>query len=167
MVFYNCGIHTPVFPETFEERRGVSMATNKHQAPLCGEVYLVNFSGRGSTQRGLRPAVIFQNNKGNRYSPNVIVLPLTSSIKKRSQDTHVFLPADGTGLLRDSMVLCENPVCIPKTDLGEYITVLSPVYMGLIARASILASAAACFLDVSQLEVIMQRSSELNAVVAM
>ena len=131
-------------------------------SPLCGEVYLVRFTGAGSTQRGLRPAVIFQNNVGNRYSPNVTVLPLTSSIKKRAQDTHVFLPAAKTGLLRDSMVLCENPVCIPKEELGEYITVLSPLYMGLIARASILASAAVAYLDPSQLEEILRRASELN-----
>ena len=134
-------------------------------SPLCGEVYLVRFTGAGSTQRGLRPAVIFQNNVGNRYSPNVTVLPLTSSIKKRAQDTHVFLPAAKTGLLRDSMVLCENPVCIPKEELGEYITVLSPLYMGLIARASILASAAVAYLDPSQLEEILRRASELNITV--
>lgn len=134
-------------------------------SPLCGEVYLVRFAGAGSTQRGLRPAVIFQNNVGNRYSPNVTVLPLTSSIKKRAQDTHVFLPAAKTGLLRDSMVLCENPVCIPKEELGEYITVLSPLYMGLIARASILASAAVAYLDPSQLEEILRRASELNITV--
>lgn len=134
-------------------------------SPLCGEVYLVRFTGAGSTQRGLRPAVIFQNNVGNRYNPNVTVLPLTSSIKKRAQDTHVFLPAAKTGLLRDSMVLCENPVCIPKEELGEYITVLSPLYMGLIARASILASAAVAYLDPSQLEEILRRASELNITV--
>jgi mRNA interferase MazF len=106
--------------------------------------------------------VVFQNNIGNRYSPNVTVLPLTSSLKKRAQDTHVFLPASGTGLLRDSMVLCENPVCIPKEELGDYITILSPVYMGLIARASILASAAVAYLDPAQIDEIMRRATELN-----
>lgn len=143
------------------------MAAQRHTNPLCGEIYLVNFAGPGSTQRGLRPAVVFQNNIGNRYSPNVTVLPLTSSIKKRSQDTHVFLPAEGTGLLRDSMVLCENPVCIPKEELGAYITILSPVYMGMIARASILASSAASFLTLEQMETILERASELNAVARM
>lgn len=131
-------------------------------SPLCGEVYLVRFTGNGSTQRGLRPAVVFQNNIGNRYSPNVTVLPLTSSLKKRAQDTHVFLPASRTGLLRDSMVLCENPVCIPKEELGDYITILSPVYMGLIAKASILASAAVAYLDPAQIEDILRRATELN-----
>ncbi len=135
----------------------------RRTSPLCGEVYLVRFDGSGSTQHGLRPAVVFQNNKGNRFSPNVTVLPLTSSIKKMSQDTHVFLPAENTGLLRDSMVLCENPVCIPKEELGEYITILSPVYMGLIARASILASAAVSYLDPMQIDEIICRASELNA----
>ena len=143
------------------------MAFQRRTNPLCGEIYLVNFSGIGSIQRGLRPAVVFQNNTGNRYSPNVTVLPLTSSIKKRSQDTHVFLPAEGTGLLRDSMVLCENPVCIPKDDLGTYITILPPMYMGMIARASILASSAASFLTMEQMRTILERASELNAVTRM
>jgi mRNA interferase MazF len=136
--------------------------TKTELTPLCGEVYLVDFAGVGNTQRGLRPAVVFQNNTGNRYSPNVTVLPITSSLKKLSQDTHVLLPAKYTGLLRDSMVLCENPVCIPKSELREYITVLSPIYMGLIARASILASAAVAFLDLDQLDGILKRAVELN-----
>lgn len=135
----------------------------RETSPLCGEVYLVKFAGSGSTQRGLRPAVVFQNNTGNRYSPNVTVLPMTSSVKKMRQDTHVFLPAGNTGLLRDSMVLCENPVCIPKEDLGDYITILSPVYMGMIARASILASSAVSFLDPEQIDGIIKRAMELNA----
>lgn len=130
--------------------------------PLCGEVYLVCFDGDGSTQRGLRPAVFFQNNIGNRFSPNVTVLPMTSMIKKRKQDTHVFVPANGTGLQRDSMVLCENPVCIPKEELGAFITVLPVEYIGKIAEASILASSAVAYIDPAVFAAIHRRATELN-----
>lgn len=138
---------------------------NIRENPLIGEVYLVNFAGGGSTQRGLRPAVIFQNNTGNRYSPNVIVLPLTSSIKKTRQDTHVFIPASGTGLRRDSMVLCENPVCIPKSSLGNYLTSIPEEYMSKIAVASLLASSAVAYISVADVEAIMKRAEELNAMI--
>lgn len=58
------------------------------KTPQIGEVYLMKFSGSGSEQVGWRPGLVFQNNVGNSHSPNVIALPLTSSIKKTSQPTH-------------------------------------------------------------------------------
>ena len=61
------------------------------KTPQIGEVYLMKFSGSGSEQVGWRPGLVFQNNVGNSHSPNVIALPLTSSIKKTSQPTHVFV----------------------------------------------------------------------------
>ena len=135
-------------------------------SPMFGDVYLVNFVGEGSTQRGLRPAVIFQNNTGNRYSPNVTVLPMTSSIKKQRQVTHVFVPAEGTGLKVDSMVRCENPVCIPKYELGNYLTSLPKKYMGEIAEASLLASSAVAYLNGERLASVRRRAEKLNATCA-
>ena len=90
---------------------------SNNTAPRIGEVYLVKFEGDGTEQRGFRPALVIQNNIGNLHSPNVIVLPLTSQLKKVFQPTHVFLPAMETGLSRDSLVLCENPKCICKEKL--------------------------------------------------
>lgn len=82
---------------------------NKERVPQIGEVYLMKFGGSGSEQSGWRPGVVFQNNMGNAYSPNIIALPLTSSLKKTNQPTHVIIKAADSGLRRDSMVLCENP----------------------------------------------------------
>ena len=42
----------------------------------------------GSEQGGIRPAVIVQNNKGNKFSPTVLVIPMTSEIKKVNMPTH-------------------------------------------------------------------------------
>ena len=69
-----------------------------------GEVYLMKFDGTGNEQQGWRPGVVFQNNTGNQFSPNIIALPMTNSIKKKEQPTHVIIPAE-VGLNRDSMVL--------------------------------------------------------------
>lgn len=57
---------------------------------IRGEVYLVDFGqGFGSEQGGVRPAVIVQNNKGNKYSSTTIVVPITSKQTKARIPTHV------------------------------------------------------------------------------
>lgn len=119
--------------------------------PRLGEVYQMRFDGEGSAQCGWRPGVVFQNDIGNKYSPNIIALPLTSVLKKTSQPTHVVLNAERTGLRRDSMVLCENPACIPKDMVGEYITTLPASDMKRVAVANLLATSAIAYLDQSML----------------
>ncbi len=43
---------------------------------------MVNFSpGRGSEQRGLRPALIIQNDAGNQYAATTIIAAITSRIR--------------------------------------------------------------------------------------
>ena len=43
----------------------------------------------GSEQSGIRPVIVIQNDVGNKFSPTVIVAPLTSKIKKQTMPTHV------------------------------------------------------------------------------
>lgn len=124
---------------------------------------MVNFVGQGNEQHGWRPAVIFQNNTGNKFSPNVVVLPLTSSIKKKDLPTHVFIPAGGdTGIVKDSIVLCENPKCITKERLGSYIATLPESYLAEIAKANLLASSAIAYIPFQALLQIYQKSLDLN-----
>lgn len=127
-----------------------------------GEVYLMKFGGSGSEQSGWRPGVVFQNNIGNRFSPNIIALPLTSQLKKSSQPTHVILPASETGLNRDSMVLCENPERMSKDRIGSYLVTLPNKYMAKVAAANILASASISFLDPDVLLSLWQKSISMN-----
>lgn len=131
--------------------------------PCIGDIYFMRFGGSGSEQSGWRPGLVFQNNIGNAHSPNIIALPLTSSLKKVGQPTHVVLPAAETGLPRDSMVLCENPERMSKERLGRYVTTLSPSYLGQIAAASILASSAIAFLELDELRDIWMQARSLNA----
>ena len=44
----------------------------------------------GSEQGGIRPVLVVQNNVGNRYSPTVVVLPL-STAKKHYLPTHIHI----------------------------------------------------------------------------
>ncbi len=139
-------------------------ATTRSTHPLIGEVYMVKFDGAGSVQQKYRPALVFQNNVGNRYSPNVVVLPLTSVRKKTNQPTHVLVDAIDSGMKADSMVLCENPQSIPKEMLGDYVTTLPEKYMKQIAAASLLANSAISYLDISMLAVLLEKAAKLNAV---
>lgn len=136
---------------------------NANRQPQIGDVYLMRFGGSGSEQSGWRPGIVFQNNIGNAYSPNIIALPLTSQIKKSNQPTHVVLPAKETGLRKDSMVLCENPERMSKDRLGDYLTTIPAKYMAEIAAANILASAAIAYIDPDVLLALWQKAISLNA----
>lgn len=129
--------------------------------PKLGDIYLVNFSGTGSEQRGYRPGVVFQNNTGNQYSPNIIVLPLTSCVKKLSQPTHVFIPKSA-GVARDSVVLCENPERMSKERLGRYLGSLPKEYIGKIAVANLLSSSAISYIEPDMLLHAWQKALSLN-----
>lgn len=130
-----------------------------------GEVYLMKFEGTGSEQRGWRPGVVFQNNTGNQFSPNVIALPMTSSLKKIEQPTHVVIPSS-IGLNRDSMVLCENPERMSKNNIGAFLTTIPQKYMEQIAIASLLATSAISFISPEILLSVWQQAYLLNDRVA-
>lgn len=137
------------------------MARNERRY-FIGEIYFMNFSGSGSEQQGWRPGLVIQNNKGNEHSPNLIVLPLTSAIKKVKQPTHVVLEAETTGLRLDSMVLCENPQRMAKRNIGDYITKLSCSDMERVAVAYLLSSSALSFVNPDVLMDVYNQAVELN-----
>ena len=61
-----------------------------------GDIYLADMNPAiGSEQGGVRPVLIIQNNKGNKYSPTTIVACLTSRVHtKANLPTHYLLPDD-------------------------------------------------------------------------
>ena len=138
------------------------MDDNVNREFHLGEVYYMRFDGEGSEQNGWRPGLVFQNNTGNRFSPNIIALPLTSSLKKAGQPTHVVVSKDDSGLKMDSMVLCENPERMSKDRIGDYLTTLPDKYMADVAAASILASSAIAYLDINALISLHKRATLLN-----
>lgn len=138
---------------------------NITRAPQIGEVYRMKFGGSANEQCGWRPGLVFQNNIGNTYSPNIIALPLTSILKKANQPTHVIIKSSDTGLKKDSMVLCENPERMSKERIGEYITTLPDEYMKKIAEASLLSSSVISYLDIELLVSVWKKAVALNAAV--
>lgn len=86
-----------------------------------GEVYWAQLEERsGSIQSGVRPVVIFQNEAGNKFSPTVIVVPLTSKQSKKKLPTHVTIPKK-CGVPCDSIALMEQITTINKSQLGDKI----------------------------------------------
>ncbi len=54
-----------------------------------GEVYRCDLGDAvGSEQGGIRPVIVIQNDKGNKYSPTTIVIPFTTRYKPKYLPTH-------------------------------------------------------------------------------
>ena len=89
----------------------------------------------GSEQGGIRPVLVIQNDVGNRYSPTVIVLAVTGQLGKARLPTHVPIACEGTGLVRDSVVLAEQIRTLDKRRLRERIGALRPEVMARVGEA--------------------------------
>ncbi len=85
-------------------------------------------TGIGSEQNGLRPVMIVQNDKGNTYSPTVIVVPITSKPKKFYLPTHVYIGKQ-FGLPEDSMLLAEHIRTVDRKRLLGFIGIANAEFM--------------------------------------
>ena len=95
-----------------------------------GDIYLADLSdANGSEQGKVRPVVVIQNNRGNKYSPTTIVACLSSKVySKHHLSTH-YLLTEGLGLKYKSMVMCEQIRVLDKSRLIKKITKLDKRHM--------------------------------------
>jgi mRNA interferase MazF len=85
--------------------------------PERGEVYLVSFDpALGTEIQKTRPALILQNDIGNRHSPLTIVAAITSNVRRQGP-TSVLVSAPEGGLTVDSVVLLNQVRTIDKRRL--------------------------------------------------
>ncbi len=87
-----------------------------------GDVILVPFPfvtdfGRSKP----RPVVVVQNDVGNRYSPNLIVVAISSKVPDKGYPTNHRLTAGTAGLDRDSVVLASVILTIPKSNTLKHL----------------------------------------------
>ena len=75
----------------------------------------------GSEQGGVRPVIVVQNDVGNKYSPTIIVAPITSQLNKAKLPTHVKIRGNEFGLPKSSVALLEQFRTIDKRRLREKI----------------------------------------------
>ena len=89
----------------------------------------------GSEQGGVRPVIVVQNDTGNKYSPTIIVAPVTSQMNKAKLPTHVKLKGNNYGLPKNSVALMEQLRTIDKKRLREKIGSFSGNVMNKIDEA--------------------------------
>ncbi len=104
-----------------------------------GEIYWVDFeSVRGPEQGRLRPALVIQNDVGNRYSPITIVIPLTSCVSEKPYPQNVLLEA-GVGGLREDFELVSSQIrAVDKSRVGERLGSVPDKLMEAVERAILL-----------------------------
>jgi len=90
-----------------------------------GDVVFVNNTNEsGTVMLGNHPAVVIQNDKGNQFSPNIIVCYMTSQLKRLEMKTHVLLQHYDN--LKLSVVRAEQIATIDKNDVISVIGTLRP-----------------------------------------
>lgn len=91
----------------------------------------------GSEQNGNRPVVVVQNNIGNKYSPTVLIAPITSKTNlKPNLPTHVLLNKNGK-ITHNSIILIEQIRVIDKQRLQEFLCKIEPKKIDEINKAMI------------------------------
>jgi mRNA interferase MazF len=81
-----------------------------------GEIYWVEFDpAKGSEQGGLRPALIVQNDTGNRYSATTVIAAITRTMPPRPYPFVVVIEPSESGLLERSAVNCAQLATIQQT----------------------------------------------------
>ncbi|MGN0661848.1 MAG: type II toxin-antitoxin system PemK/MazF family toxin [Faecalibacterium sp.] len=101
----------------------------KDWKPQRGDIYFTRFDRQtGSEQSGSRPAIVIQNDVGNRFSPTLIVATLTSKTdKKATLPTHCLL--ENKILAAPSIVQAEQIFTVDKSRILHYMGRVSPYEM--------------------------------------
>jgi len=104
-----------------------------------GEIYWVDFEPvRGSEQGRLRPALVIQNDVGNRYSPITIVIPLTSRVAEKPYPQNVLFESGLAGLPKNSELVTNQIRAVDKSRVGERLGSVPDKLMETVERAILL-----------------------------
>lgn len=100
-----------------------------------GEIYYADLSPVvGSEQAGIRPVLIVQNDVGNKFSPTIIAIAITSK-QKVKLPTHIEIEGTKYGLDKDSVILAEQIRTLDKKRLREKVGKLDDKTMEKVKRA--------------------------------
>ena len=100
-----------------------------------GSIIMVDLPlGNGSVQGGVRPAVVISNDRGNKFSPVLIVVPLTSRVKKFMPTHHTIEPSMINGLTKTSIALAEQIITIGKDTVRNIVGTLEEIDINFINR---------------------------------
>lgn len=86
-----------------------------------GDIYYADLSPViGSEQDGIRPVLIVQNDLGNKYSPTVIAVAITTQ-NKTKLPTHIPINKKVSNLPKNSIILVEQIRTLDKSRLKNKI----------------------------------------------
>ena len=121
----------------------ITMPEKPHKPRLVkrGQIYRCDLGDAiGSEQGGIRPVIVIQNDKGNKYSPTTIVIPFTTRYKPKYLPTHytfkfteenmVDYPKAINGLSSGySTALAEQIQTVDKTRFMQYLGTMTDAFM--------------------------------------
>ena len=84
-----------------------------------GDIFYADLNPVVGSEQGGIPVLIVQNNVGNKYSPTLVVLPI-STAKKHYLPTHIHIRGS-KALPKDSIVLAEQIRTIDRYRLKNYV----------------------------------------------
>lgn len=81
-----------------------------------GEIYWVEFDPvKGNEQGGLRPALVVQNDIGNRFGPTTVVVAVTRTIPPQPYPFIVLIEPEESGLPARSAINCAQIATIQQS----------------------------------------------------
>lgn len=97
---------------------------------MRGDVYLADLNpSRGSEQAGIRPVIIVQRDTLTRFTTTVIVVPLTSNLRRARIPGTLVIPSGEGGLVQESVALCYQIVVLDQQRLIQKLGTLSSSYL--------------------------------------
>ena len=93
--------------------------------PTRGEIYFLDFSpSKGMEMKGPHPALVIQNDVGNKVSGLTIVAAITSNIKISDLPVGILIKPEESGLPHKSVVHLGQIYTIDKERLQNYVGIL-------------------------------------------
>ena len=110
--------HSPPGPQQSKQIE-TNTPLSSPPSPRRGEIWDVNWSpGRGAEQKGTRPALIIQNDRGNASLSYPLTIVASMSRTERELPLHVRIaPSEENGLSDFTDVKCEQIMTIEKSRL--------------------------------------------------
>ena len=103
---------------------------------MRGDIYLADLNpSRGSEQAGVRPVILVQRQNLDRFTRTVVVIPVTTNLRRAQIPGTVLIPVGEGGLSQESVALCYQIVVIDKQRLQRQLGTLSPVYLQRLGEA--------------------------------
>ena len=103
---------------------------------MLGDIYLADLNpSRSSEQAGIRPVIIVQRDTLDRFTTTVVVVPVTSNLRRAKIPGTIILPTGEGGLTQDSVVLCYQIVSLDRERLIRKVGSLSADYVSRLQAA--------------------------------